>query len=116
MFHKMFALSLIAAGLGTGIASAQVTVYGSDVVTARVGFADLNLGSPDGMDRLKTRIRSAAKSICLDHNIDPLRISMQRARCYELAVSDGFAKADAIAALQLAGKPAAGTAIVLRAR
>nr|WP_294850354.1 UrcA family protein [uncultured Sphingomonas sp.] len=116
MYRNLIALSLIASGLGTGIASAQVTVYGSDVATAHVSYADLNLASDEGQDRLKTRIHTAAKSICFDNNIDPLYLSAARDRCFDGAVRDGMAQMNDAMNQSLARNGGSGTQIVLRAR
>lgn len=116
MYRKTFALGLIAIGLGTGIASAQVTVYGSDVPTARVSFADLDVTSPAGIHRLQNRVRSAAKALCFDNSIDPVWMTMSHNRCYDAALSDGFAQIDRIATDKLARGGRASGAIQLSAR
>ena len=59
-------LSIILTGaLCAGSASAEpVTVYGPTVPSARVSYADLDIGSMEGIKTLKTRVRSAASGLC----------------------------------------------------
>lgn len=115
---KTFALALIAAGLGVGVASAQspVTVYGSTAPTARVSYADLNLASASGVQRLRNRVRSAASDLCLEPVREDLAVSIARITCYRTAINDGFSQIDRLAADKLAGKSSLTSAILITAR
>lgn len=112
-----FALMLIASGLGAGIASAQpVTVYGSSEPSAVVSYADLNLGSTKGIQRLHNRVRSAASDLCLELTREDLASSLQRTKCYRTAVGDGQMQIDRLVAERLAGQFGTGSTITLSAR
>lgn len=115
---KTYALALIAIGLGAGVASAEppVTVYGSSAPTARVSYADINLASARGVDRLRSRVRSAASDICLEPVKEDLEVSSARKMCYRTAINDGFSQIDRLVADHLAGKASLTTAILISAR
>jgi UrcA family protein len=114
---KTIAMFLIAAGLGTGIASAEtVTVYGSTAPSVRVSYADLNLASHQGMARLQNRVRAAASDLCLESGKNPLAFEMKRKTCFRTAVDSGFAQIDRLVADQLAGNTSPAIAIVIAAR
>ena len=115
---KTFALVLIAAGLGAGVASAQppVTVYGSNAPTARVSYADLNLASERGVAKLQNRVRAAASDMCLEPVREDLSMSIARTVCYRTAVNDGFSQIDRLVTDRIAGKASLTTAILISAR
>jgi UrcA family protein len=76
------------------LATAAQGADNSDIVvqngpTARVSYADLNLNSQAGRERLAGRIESAASVLCLDTNVEPVSVRMDRARCYRAAVASG---------------------------
>jgi UrcA family protein len=53
-----------------------------------VSFGDLNLTSAEGQDRLSSRIRSAARSVCFENNIEQVKFTVARRHCYDFAISD----------------------------
>jgi UrcA family protein len=75
---------------------ADIVVQGEPVARV-VNFSDLDIGSAAGRTKLSGRIRSAAEFVCEDANIDPLDVRLARKQCYRTAVSNGEARADAIA-------------------
>ncbi len=115
---KSFILTLIGLGLGTGIAGAQppVTVYGTTAPSARISYADINLGSAEGIAALKNRVRSAASDICLEPAREDLDVNMARKMCYRTAIRDGFSQVDQLVSDKLAGKSSVTTAIRISAR
>ena len=114
---KQFALILIAAGLGAGVASAQpVTVYGSSAPSARVSYADLNLQSEEGVDRLQARVRRAASGLCLNESREALELSLKRKGCYDFAIRGGYAQINQAVASKMAGRTGGSSTIVLSAR
>lgn len=115
---KTFALTLIAFGLGAGVAGAQppVTVYGTTAPSARVSYADINLASASGVQTLQNRVRGAASDICLEPIFEDLSMSTARAHCYRTAVKDGFSQIDQLVSEKLAGKSSLASAIVISAR
>lgn len=115
---RIFALTLIAVGLGAGIASAQppVTVYGTSAPTARVSYADINLASASGVATLQNRVRGAASSICLAPVREDIATSTARIHCFRTAVKDGYSQIDDLVAGKLAGKASLSSAILISAR
>ena len=115
---KTFALILIASGLGMGVASAQqpVTVYGSTAPTARVSYADINLASDRGVEKLQNRVRAAASGLCLEPGWEDLAVSTARTMCYRTAVHDGLSQIDQLVAEKMAGKASLVSAILISAR
>lgn len=115
---KTFALVLIAAGLGAGVASAQppVTVYGSNAPTARVSYADINLASERGIEKLQNRVRAAASDLCLESGWEDVSMSSARTICYRTATHDGFSQIDRLVAEKMAGKASLASAILISAR
>jgi UrcA family protein len=53
-----------------------------------VSYGDLNLASVEGQDRLSSRIRSAARSVCFENNIEQVKFTVARRHCYDSAMSD----------------------------
>ena len=93
-------LMLVAAGVAASAASAQppVVVTADTPPTIRVSYADLNLGSPRGQQRLRDRVSAAARELCIDGSKGPLVLEMAERRCYEGSVRDaGDQMAQAIA-------------------
>ena len=115
---KIVALTLIAFGLGAGIASAQppVTVYGTTAPSARVSYADINLASAHGVATLQNRVRGAASDICLAPVREDLSVSTARTMCYRTAVKDGYSQIDQLVSEKLAGKASLASAITISAR
>lgn len=115
---KTFALILIAAGLGTGVASAQppVTVYGSSAPTARVSYDDINLASSRGVKKLQNRVRATASDLCLESGKEDLRVSTARITCFRTATADGFSQIDRLVSDRMAGKSSLTSAILISAR
>ena len=95
---KKLLIAAAATALATpAIASEPVTVFGqSDVPTARIVYGDLNLANKAGLDRLKQRVRGAAKDMCLVHYQTTLSQRSERQRCYSTARNDGYAQAEAL--------------------
>jgi UrcA family protein len=69
---------------------------------ARVGYADLNLQSQAGRLQLLGRIRSAAQSLCIEPNIDPLPEKLIRMECYQTAVGSGLSQLETLSGGQAA--------------
>ena len=79
-------------------ATSSITVS-DDGLTARVSYRDLNLGSPADRSMLTGRIQRAAGLLCFEpDNVDPLTNYLTRAECYRIAVANGVAQMNTIAA------------------
>ena len=94
-------LMIFVAAVAASAASAQppVVVTADTQPTIRVSYADLNLASPRGQQRLHDRVSAAAGQLCTDVSIDPLATEMAERRCYAASIRDaGEQIAQALAA------------------
>ncbi len=73
--------------------------------SAEVGFADLNLASPDGAHALKARVTRAAKRVCTVEGDRSLHEAARARDCAKLAI------AKAMPQVELALAKAAGTQV-----
>lgn len=93
-------LTFVAAGAaGLFIAA---TAFAADVPTARVAYGDLNLATPAGVERLHSRLRGAAESVC-EHGAfrDLAALSAEHA-CIERSVGDALAQVQATTSVRIA--------------
>jgi UrcA family protein len=91
-------LAVAALALSSGAAAHNDAVIVQAESTATIGFADLDIHSLAGRDTLKHRIRSAARSMCLENNVDPIEIHMKRIECYQEALASGNSQLDRLTA------------------
>ena len=96
MLHSSIIKAFIAsaaAGVATFtfIPAAQADV-GAETVSARVSYADLDLASDVGVNRLRQRVSSAARAICAADADQLLAQKMQSSRCADQAIANGFAR------------------------
>jgi UrcA family protein len=92
-----------AAALLSTTASAHVSgMFVQGAPTARVNYADINLQTVAGRDRLTRRIRSAASLLCNEATVEPLEMRMERIECYRFAVASGTAQVAGLTARQSA--------------
>jgi UrcA family protein len=101
--------------------SAAATAAESLTVTApapskRVSYADLNLNTDSGRTLLQRRIRGAAGDLCLEDNINPLNVRVQRRACFTAAVADGYRQLDALLEARASGTAFAAASLVIGAR
>jgi UrcA family protein len=79
---------LVALTVATATAAAPpIVVEGQQQPTATVSYADLDLGSAAGRARLDSRIRRAAKSLCLDEGVRDLADRLDQKSCLSFAVA-----------------------------
>ena len=91
---KLYLLFGAAVTLATSVNAATTTdVLVQQGPTARVSYADLNLGSQAGRDTLAGRIESAADMLCDATSIEPVSLKVERVRCHRVAVASGTAQA-----------------------
>lgn len=62
--------------------------------TAVVGYSDLNLARPAGVDRLNARIRRAAELLCVDNGVRPLSEVMLSRACTRDAIAGAQPQVD----------------------
>ena len=93
------AAGAFASSLGTSAIAGHS--WTEPLVSEQVSYADLNLGSSDGQQRLRNRISFAAYRLCLvDPGASPSP-AVADARCFQRAMNDGLAQmAKAVAATQ----------------
>jgi UrcA family protein len=110
-------LMSLAAAVATSAASAQspVVVTADTQPTIRVSYADLNLASTPGRQRLHDRVSAAARQLCIDDNVDPLSMAIAQRRCYETSIRDaGEQIAQAVAASSAQVASATGEIRIVR--
>lgn len=98
--------------LGSAAFAQSPVVIEKSVAPFRVvSYSDLNLASETGRERLQSRIRGAAREICLENTIENLESTMGRRHCYKTAVADGLRQ---MKALERAGPALAAAALTIR--
>lgn len=89
-------------------AAQLITVEGQpDVPTEVVLYGDLDLASDAGRSTLNSRVRGAAKRLCLHNGTEPIGMKAARQLCFDNAVADAD-KQVAFAVTGYGSKPAAG--------
>lgn len=76
----------------------------SDVPQREVRFADLNLDTTVGVDRLNTRIASAVRDVCGQADIRALREFVAMRQCRDQSLERAFADRDALLSARLAAR------------
>jgi UrcA family protein len=109
-------LAGIAAFGGTAFAADPVVVTGDPQPSAKVRIADLNLGSAEGVARVRRRIVRAADGLCLSHVREDQAVEAERLRCFHHARADGYSKLDLILAERRAGAGIASATLTITAR
>lgn len=71
----------------TASAAPPIVVEGQQQPTATVSYADLDLDTAAGRARLDSRIRRAAKSLCLDEAVRDLADRLDQKACLSFAVA-----------------------------
>jgi UrcA family protein len=85
---KILIAACIALLGSASVAQPPLIVSKTTVPIKVVSYGDLNLASAEGQDRLSSRIRSAARSVCFENNIEQVKFTVARRHCYDLAISD----------------------------
>jgi UrcA family protein len=68
-------------------AAPPIVVEGETQPTATISYADLDLGTAAGRARLDSRIRRAAKQLCLDEGVRDLADRLNQKACLNFAVA-----------------------------
>lgn len=90
-------LTLIFAALATSAGAKTPVVVDSDSrLTVRVSYADLNLRSTLGRERLYGRVTAAARAMCRHDNSDPLKVELAEQRCYAESIRAAGEKIDQV--------------------
>jgi len=110
---KKVLISAAIAMLGSASA-AQPPLVVTNAPFRVVSYGDLNLSSPSGQNRLMNRIRAAARDICLENNINEVKVTAARRHCYSAAVKDGLSQMNEAIAARASGTTLATAALVVR--
>lgn len=109
------AITLITVALlgGSGaIAQPPVVVTGETAPFKVVSYADLNISSKAGQNRLVNRIRSAASDLCFESSKEEVKIAAARRGCFDTAYTGGLKQMHMAIAGRSSGTFAAATLIV----
>lgn len=109
---KSFIVASIALFASASCAEPPLDVMKNTGPTRVVSFADLNLASKAGQERLGNRIRAAAGELCYEDNIEPLKLTIARRHCYSVAVDDAYNQMRAAIAQARAGRTIAAAMLV----
>jgi UrcA family protein len=115
MKRSLVAIGAIFFGAADAMAQAPVIVEGQANPSAVVTYADLNLGSDSGQNRLVQRIRAASEDLCLEDDVQDLATTLARRSCYNRAMSSGLAQMRGVIAGHGSKLPFATAALVIRA-
>jgi UrcA family protein len=110
---KKVLISAVIAMLGSASA-AQPPLIVTNAPFKVVSYGDLNLSSQSGQDRLASRIRSAARDICLENNIEQVKFTAARRHCYNKAVNNGLSQMNEAVAARASGTTLAAATLVVR--
>lgn len=89
---KSIIILAAAASVGTAAAASTRDIVASDAASAHVSYSDLDLKSAAGQRALTDRIRSAAKALCVENNVEPLSTKMDELHCYRVALRNGMSE------------------------
>lgn len=98
---------------GSALAQPPVVVTGDALPFQVVSYADLNIGSKAGQDRLVHRIRSAAEDLCLNSSKEQVKFEAARHRCYSTAVNNGITQMNSAIAEKANGSTLAAATLVI---
>ena len=110
---KKVLISAAIAMLGSASA-AQPPLIVTNAPFKVVSYSDLNLSSKSGQDRLTSRIRSAARDICLANNIEEVKVTAARHHCFNTAVRGGLSQMNEAIAARASGTTLATATLVVR--
>ena len=93
------------------LAQTEPVVIEGGLPTARVSYADLNIGSPAGRHALEGRVASAAAGLCLENNRESIDEYMAEHQCFAQAMAK--ARSDIGLAVARAGTQLASARTIL---
>jgi len=100
----------------SALAQPPVVITGDALPFQVVSYADLNINSEAGKDRLVDRIRSAAEDLCLDSSKEQVKFEAARHRCYSTALNNGITQMNSAIAEKANGSTLATATLVISAR
>lgn len=75
---------------GTALAQPPVVVTRDTAPSAIVSYADLNIWSEAGQEKLVNRIRAAATDICFEPNKVEVKVAVAQRACFNTALGSGL--------------------------
>jgi UrcA family protein len=114
IMKKILIASCIALLGSASAAQPPVVVTKNPGPSKVVSYADLNLTSKSGQERLSTRIRAAARDICFEDNIEQVKFVAARRHCYDTALSGAFNQMNEAIASNAKGSALAAATLVVR--
>ena len=75
---------------GTAFAQPPVVVTRDTAPSAIVSYADLNIWSDAGQERLVNRIKAAATDICFESNKVEVKVAVAQHTCFNTALDSGL--------------------------
>jgi UrcA family protein len=101
---------------GSAWGQPPVVVTGDALPFQVVSYADLNIGSKAGQDRLVNRIRSAAEDLCLSSSKEQVKFEAARHHCYSTALNSGITQMNSAIANRANGSTLATATLIISAR
>ena len=87
---KSIIILAVAASLATAASASTRDIVVADGASAHVSYSDLDVKSAAGQRALADRIRSAARTLCVENNVEPLSTKMDELGCYRVALHNGM--------------------------
>ena len=112
--RKILTAACVALLGSASVAQPPVVISKSAAPFRVVSYGDLNLTSPQGRDRLSSRIRSAARAVCFENNVEQVKFTVARRHCYDSAISDANRQMSEAIAQANAGTALAAAALTVR--
>lgn len=103
-------------GATGALAQPSVVVTGEPAPFRIVSYADLNLASKPGQDRLVHRIRAAASDLCYEGNKEEVKFAAARRHCFDTALSGGLQQMDKAIAARTSGPAFAAATLTVTGR
>lgn len=85
-------LVILVAGLAGALGASSVWASASDTSSMRVAYADLDLAHDAGIDRLYSRLRQAANSVCGSADLRDLHAYAAQRACATSALDQAVAQ------------------------
>ena len=87
-------LALATSVMSTAASAEEIIVTNGAAPSVTVSVAGLDLNSSAGLAVAGARINAAASDLCLTNAVEPVSMRMVRAKCFQVAVSDGHRQLD----------------------
>ena len=106
-------ISAMLVGATGAAAQPPLVVTGEPLPFRVVSYADLNLGSQAGQERLVHRIRAAASDLCIENSREEIKFSTARRACYRTALNSGIRQMNSAVAASESGTTLAAATLTI---